>query len=96
MIGLLKGAVSTVLYHFKTKVDVLGELMSPVVDDYDAISTQIEDLEPQEAQPVVIARYVDLLIRRRHLAGILRLDLPKLARTRWLRSSEPAPFFPAH
>lgn len=69
---------ATVLYHFKAKVDILGELMSPVVEDYDAISKQIENLEPPEAQSVAIAEYVDLLVRRRHLAGILRLDLPKL------------------
>ncbi|KRC65823.1 hypothetical protein ASE12_14290 [Aeromicrobium sp. Root236] len=73
--GCSKG---TVLYHFKTKVDILGELMSPVVDDYNAIRSRIADLEPSEAQSVVVAEYVDLLVRRRRLAGILRLDLPRL------------------
>jgi len=68
----------SVLYHFPAKIDILGALMEPVVQDYDAIQERIAGLPPAEAQTVVIREYVDLLLRRKQVAAIMRLELSKL------------------
>jgi AcrR family transcriptional regulator len=69
---------ASVLYHFKAKVDILAALMEPVVEDYDTIHRSIEGLSPTDAQTLVIREYVDLILRRKQVAAITRLELAKL------------------
>lgn len=71
-------AKTSVLYHFKAKIDILAAIMDPVVGAYDALHEQVEALDPIEAQDVAIRGYVDLLLRHRRAAAVVRLELPKL------------------
>lgn len=71
-------AKASVLYHFGAKIDILAALMEPVVADYDAIQERIAGLSREDAQHVVIREYVDLLLRRKRVAAIMRLELAKL------------------
>jgi len=71
-------AKASVMYHFKTKIEILAAIMEPVVDDYDALHTRITDLPPDEAQAAAVRGYVDLVLRHRRAAAIVRLELAKL------------------
>jgi AcrR family transcriptional regulator len=71
-------AKASVMYHFKTKIDILAAIMEPVVDDYDALRDRIVDLPPDEARSVAAEGYVDLVIRHRRPAAIVRLEMAKL------------------
>jgi hypothetical protein len=49
-----------------------------VVADYDNIRKSIEGLSPTDAQTVVIGEYVDLILRRKQVAAITRLEIAQL------------------
>ncbi len=71
-------AKASVHYHFGAKIDILAALMEPVVADYDAIQERIAGLSREDAQHVVIREYVDMLLRRKRVAAIMRLELAKI------------------
>lgn len=71
-------AKASVTYHFGAKIEILAAIMEPVVDDYDALHARIAGLSPADAQHVTIQSYVDLVLRHRRAAAIIRLELAKV------------------
>lgn len=72
--GFTKAAL---YYHFRTKDDLLSELMAPLLDDADALLDAAErDGSPPDE---LIERYVDLLVRHRDLGPLVSADLSVLS-----------------
>ncbi len=71
-------AKGSVLYHFGSKAQVLAAVVEPVVADYNELSSRLQGLDRQEAQTEAIAGYVDLVMRHRRAAKVVRNEIAQL------------------
>jgi len=75
-IGFTKAAL---YYHFRSKDEILLELLTPLLDDLDEL---VEGQAPDPSAPgrrAAMERYLDLLIRHGRIVGVLTNDVSALS-----------------
>lgn len=80
-LGISKAAV---YYHYRSKLDLLDELMSPLVEAEERIIHEAEAAPPDtlEARFKLIERFIDLLLEHRRLATYVMSDIVGVSNSR--------------
>jgi AcrR family transcriptional regulator len=70
---------ATVLYHFPTKLDILGALTQPMLDDLDAAMAAVEGDDPAVTRWPAIEGMLDTLLAHRRLLRAVLHDMSVFA-----------------
>lgn len=70
---------ATVLYHFPTKLDILGALTKPMLDDLDAALAGVEGDTPAQTRWPALEAMLDTLLAHRQLLRMVLHDMSVFA-----------------
>jgi AcrR family transcriptional regulator len=71
-LGVTKAAL---YYHFKSKESILVELVSPYLDELDALIVKTSDGHSPAGRDELLGAYLDLLFKHRDIARLLDRDI---------------------